>query len=59
MSMSLQKSGGEEGEKITRDPKILTGLQLKEEKSSLRRHPSLEGKAVIKVNHEPILPTGL
>ena len=47
-------------EKITHDPKLPIGMHLEEEAvAALRRHPSLEGKAVIKGIHDPIRPTSL
>ena len=50
----------EEVAKINHDPKILTGIQLEEETvTDFRRHPSLEGKAVIKGSHDPIRQNGL
>ena len=45
----------EEVAKINHDPKLPTGLHLEEETAAdFRRHPSLEGKAMIKVSHDPI-----
>ena len=47
-------------EKITHDPKLSNGLHQKEETvEALRRQPSLERKAVIKVSHDPICPNGV
>ena len=46
--------------KITHNPKLLTGLHLEEETvEALKRHPSIEVKAVIKFSHDPIRPNGL
>ena len=46
--------------KITHNPKLLTGLHLEEETvEDFKRHPSIEGKAVIKVSHDPIPLKGL
>ena len=50
----------EEVENINHELKLPTGLHLEEETvTAFRRHPSLEGKAVIKVSHYPIRPNGL
>ena len=58
MSLCLVYRGG--GRKITHNPKLPTGLCLEEEMvAALRRHPSIEGKAVIEVSHDPIRPTGM
>ena len=50
----------EEFANINHDPKILTGIQLEEETvTDFRRHPSLEGKAVIKGSYDQIRPNGM